>query len=1120
MLMQIARSPGFRAHKRQPIVAPIHLLSQQRRGGLADWGMNTAPYTPLESLLLFQALLVHGVEAAAFARVSDLLKANALIRHDASYDAARLSPDALRQLFLHLVREELRSEAAANANASPNPNTDANPALSPNSRKRKAQSPPLPSLKEVIDNFGKIPVLVEKLYARYREQTVRAIREDERRAVALQREIHALEQAEREEEKARLDAKRLPAAAQAQTATPVPAPSPSPTPTPDLQPPPQPPKGPSPVPATTPHNAPSPGPVAIQPAVPTPSPVPVQAKPSPGPHQQHQIPSRNVAPPSGPSPPPPPPPTAVPQAQTPSLTPQGKAQQPFKPTGPPSQVLQPPMGASQPPPRNLQSTTPVPLPAISPRPDAAKPKTPGPAAAVPVPIPQPGTPSTLKWEKPYQPPGPAAPLQGRPTQPQPLATNAPSTPGQAQPTATWHPPPQGQQPSNAPQAHAQAQAPVQAPAQTVHHANVQVPRPQQPPLQHQQPVLVPPQAGGQLVPPSHPASRATPSLQPTQPIAAPQRPPSTTPVPSPAVPQARPASAQPQQPPTQAATGYVPPQNRPIAAAPAPAALTPATQQQTLVPPPGWVVQPPSQQTQQQPGHTPQHVQQQFSPSPTPSHPQNQPGTVQKRVSSPYTNQPPKPAIPAHLAGQLPASPSPAQRIPSSFVPPKTPVASSPSFIMTGSGTRWTAKSTPSTPRPPAQGRPSGDIPSPAFEPLSPVLASDNLPAPTPSQAPPSQQATPKAEPKLKPKQEPLPKSVESVPKEPKETKEGKPKRGRPSRNAQRDSAQETPSRIVARSQSVASQADELSMDDHELAPRVKNEEATPRPPDEAGDTTADESGPSRRHAVTPSSVSSRLAHKRKRQESPVELPPQPASTPTHVLWTRQFGKISNPALDQISSHRCANQFAHAIRERDAPGYKGLILQPQDIKSIRAAMTHGNRAAVEAAKKLPDGDPGTPTLWLPISSDLLPPKSIINSEQLERELVHMFSNAIMYNLDPYRGPGNSFMKREASVDGEGDAEPSTYRVDEDAVVRDSRIMFVEVERLLGDLRAAERDRSGLPPSGSGSARPTSVAATPRGESTPAAQTADDDMDELAGDENTGSTYKRRRIGTRDAGSRA
>ena len=183
------------------------------------------------------------------------------------------------------------------------------------------------------------------------------------------------------------------------------------------------------------------------------------------------------------------------------------------------------------------------------------------------------------------------------------------------------------------------------------------------------------------------------------------------------------------------------------------------------------------------------------------------------------------------------------------------------------------------------------------------------------------------------------------------------------------------------------------------------------------------------------------------------------------------------------------------------------MLQPQDIKSIRAAMTHGNRAAIEAAKALPDGDPGTTTVWLPINEDLLPPKSIINSEQLERELVHMFSNAIMYNLDPYRGPGKSFLRRPVSED-DGEDEPSTYLVDEDAVVRDSRIMFMEVERLLGDLRAAERERSGLPPS-------ASVSATPAGEGTPsAAPTVDDDMDELAGEDGAVATVKRRRIGTR------
>lgn len=190
-----------------------------------------------------------------------------------------------------------------------------------------------------------------------------------------------------------------------------------------------------------------------------------------------------------------------------------------------------------------------------------------------------------------------------------------------------------------------------------------------------------------------------------------------------------------------------------------------------------------------------------------------------------------------------------------------------------------------------------------------------------------------------------------------------------------------------------------------------------------------------------------------------------------------------------------------------------MVLQPQDIKSIRAAMTHGNRAAIEAARSLPDGDPGTATVWLPISDELLPPKSIINSEQLERELVHMFSNAIMYNLDPYRGPGKAFIKREMPDDDEY-IEPSTYLVDEDAVVRDSKIMFREVESLLGDLRAAERERSGLPPSGAGSARPMSVAATPAGDGTPTAPPVDDDIDELAGEDGATTTVKRRRIGTR------
>jgi hypothetical protein len=190
--------------------------------------------------------------------------------------------------------------------------------------------------------------------------------------------------------------------------------------------------------------------------------------------------------------------------------------------------------------------------------------------------------------------------------------------------------------------------------------------------------------------------------------------------------------------------------------------------------------------------------------------------------------------------------------------------------------------------------------------------------------------------------------------------------------------------------------------------------------------------------------------------------------------------------------------FATRLREKDAPNYRQIVLQPQDITSIRSAIKHGNKAAVQAAASLPGGDPGTAHVWLPISDELVPPKGIINSAQLERELVHMFCNAIMYNADPDRGPGPGFMKR--SQDEEEEEEVVGYRLDENGVVKNTRSMFVEVEKLLGDLRSAEKERSAPPPS---AVRPASVA-------TPAEETGDDEDE---GERETG-TAKRRRIGAR------
>src|SRR5690349_1963942 len=96
-----------------------------------------AAYTSLESLLLFQSLLTQGVEPGAFARISEQLKENPLIKEEASYDPARLKPDALQHLFLRLFGEELRGDSEKD--------TTDDPAASPNSQKRKPEGPPLPT---------------------------------------------------------------------------------------------------------------------------------------------------------------------------------------------------------------------------------------------------------------------------------------------------------------------------------------------------------------------------------------------------------------------------------------------------------------------------------------------------------------------------------------------------------------------------------------------------------------------------------------------------------------------------------------------------------------------------------------------------------------------------------------------------------------------------------------------------------------------------------------------------------------------------------------------------------------------------------------------------------------
>ena len=104
----------------------------------------------------------------------------------------------------------------------------------------------------------------------------------------------------------------------------------------------------------------------------------------------------------------------------------------------------------------------------------------------------------------------------------------------------------------------------------------------------------------------------------------------------------------------------------------------------------------------------------------------------------------------------------------------------------------------------------------------------------------------------------------------------------------------------------------------------------------------------------------------------------------------------------------------------------------------------------------------------------MPPKGIVNSAQLEKELMRMFANAVMFNPDPNRGVGPSFRDRsgrcggiasggdgEHDGDGAGDKEEAEMEEEEDeeeegGVVKDTREMYEAVERSVSHWRAAER----------------------------------------------------------------
>ena len=207
----------------------------------------------------------------------------------------------------------------------------------------------------------------------------------------------------------------------------------------------------------------------------------------------------------------------------------------------------------------------------------------------------------------------------------------------------------------------------------------------------------------------------------------------------------------------------------------------------------------------------------------------------------------------------------------------------------------------------------------------------------------------------------------------------------------------------------------------------------------------------SRRNAPQPLKSASTSTGRKRRSIREASVPDSTASSVSmpnrgYVTASKSFQRTSAPLMNEIMTHKHASLFSAPVKEKNAEGYRDVIFQPQDLKSIRLAISAGARTVAAAAAAATvnatgnaenislSGSPmafsgaggGSGTLLLPLSPDLVPPRGIVNSAQLEQELMRMFANAVMFN------PGD------------------------DGVVKDTREMFEAVAAAVDSWKQAEK----------------------------------------------------------------
>ncbi|KAJ4307560.1 hypothetical protein N0V94_009690 [Neodidymelliopsis sp. IMI 364377] len=295
----------------------------------------------------------------------------------------------------------------------------------------------------------------------------------------------------------------------------------------------------------------------------------------------------------------------------------------------------------------------------------------------------------------------------------------------------------------------------------------------------------------------------------------------------------------------------------------------------------------------------------------------------------------------------------------------------------------------------------------------------------------------------------PLPTSSLEVPAPDSGTRQGRSRRKAPAKRGRPVSAASSRAggsvRDRSRSRSILSHTETVADTDSQTGHRIKMERrgSLDDTVEEEAVNTPPQMTTRRRGAAHTSAPTSTRRKRNAREASLAESEDTPGTPgpPRTVIAHRNFQRTCQPMLDDITSHKHASIFTTAVRAKDAEGYYDIIKRPTDLSTIKKALSNGAKFVNASASvgDTPIGSPGGAgaTIELPVSSDVVPPKAIVNPAQLEKELMRMFVNALMFN------PG------------------------EDGVVDDAREMFESVQRSVSSWRNVHGRSQGRADQGEG-----------------------------------------------------